>query len=375
MTGAGEDRRWMEAALAYGRRGFGTTAPNPCVAALVVRDGIVVGRGVTAPGGRPHAEPVALAEAGPSARGATLYVTLEPCCHVGRGRPCVEAIVAAGVGRVVAACRDPDPRVAGEGLAVLRAAGIMACVGICEAAARRSHVGHIRRVRDGRPAITLKLAETADGFAAAPPGAPRLMITGETANGWTHVARSMHDAVLVGAGTAREDDPLLTVRLRGMGARQPLRVVMDAQAGLDPAGRLAASAGGTPLLVLVADDAPAARRAALEAAGGATAALPVGPDGRLDLSASLRVLAARGLTRVFCEGGPRLAAGLLAADLVDDLILITAEGRRAGNGRPALDPAARALLAPEDRFLLVADRSLGDDRLRHYERPLPCSPD
>ena len=223
----------------------------------------------------------------------------------------------------------------------MRAAGIAVVDGICEAAARRSHVGHIRRVRDGRCAVTLKLAETADGFAAAPPGAPRLMITGETANGWTHVARAMHDAVLVGAGTAREDDPLLTVRLPGMTGRQPLRVVFDAQAKLDPAGRLASSSKDAPLLVLVADSAPEARRAALEATGAATAAVPVGPDGRLDLSAALRLLAARGLTRVFCEGGPRLATGLLAADLVDDLVLLTAEGHSAdAAAQPWIPPPA-----------------------------------
>ena len=375
MADGPDDARWMAAALAFGRRGFGTTAPNPCVAALVVRDGVVVGRGVTAPGGRPHAEPLALTEAGASARGATLYVTLEPCSHIGRGRPCVEAIIAAAPARVVVACRDPDPRVAGGGIARLREAGIAVSVGIGEAVARRDHVGHIRRVVDGRPAVTLKLAETEDGYAAAPPGAPRLMITGAIANGWTHVARAMHDAVLVGGGTARDDDPLLTVRLPGMAARQPLRVVLDPQARLDPGGRLVASATDAPLLVLTASDAPAERVATLKGHEVSAAFVQTDAAGRIDLAAALGHLATRGLTRVFCEGGPRLAGTLLAADLVDAFALLTGPGRLAIPGRPSLDAASRGRLADGSLFRLVEDRCLGPDRLRRYERVLPCSPD
>ena len=341
----------------------------------MVRDGVVVGRGVTAPGGRPHAEPIALAQAGEAARGGTLVVTLEPCCHLGRGRPCVEAVIAAGIARVVVACRDPDPRVAGQGIAALREAGLTVEVGIRADEARRDHRGHIRRVIDARPSLTLKLAETADGFAAAPPGTPRLMITGPVANGWVHVARSMHDAVLVGDKTARADDPLLTVRLPGLADRAPLRVVFDRHAALDPAARLAGSAGRTPLLLVTGPDIDADRRAALRERGVELAAAPLQPDGRLDLGAALRLLAGRGITRLFCEGGPRLAGSLLAADLVDELDLLTGPDRLAAAGKLALDGPARTLLTDPARFHLAEDRPLGVDRLRRYERITPCSPD
>ena len=213
-TGA-EDERFMAAALAFGRRNLGLCAPNPSVGALIVRDGVVVGRGVTSPGGRPHAERKALAEAGEGAAGATLYVTLEPCSHHGRTPPCAEAIVAAGVARVVSAIEDPDPRVAGRGHALLREAGVEVVVGIGAAQAHRDHLGHILRVTAGRPMVTLKLARTADGFAAGDEHDPRLAITGEAANLRVQVMRAMHDAIMVGVGTALGDDPLLTVRLPG----------------------------------------------------------------------------------------------------------------------------------------------------------------
>ena len=222
------DERWMAAALRFGRRNFGLTAPNPCVAALIVNDDVLVGRGVTAPGGRPHAEAVALAEAGEAARGATIYVTLEPCSHSGVTPPCAEAIVAAGLARVVAALEDPDARVAGQGFAKLREAGVAVEVGVGEAQARRDHRGHILRATVGRPMVTLKLALTADGYAAGDEHDPRLAITGEAANGAVQVMRSLNDAIMIGVGTACDDDPLLTIRLPGV-AQTPLRVVLDSR--------------------------------------------------------------------------------------------------------------------------------------------------
>ena len=207
------DERWMAAALRFGRRNFGLTTPNPCVAALIVNDDVLVGRGVTAPGGRPHAEAVALAEAGEAARGATIYVTLEPCSHSGVTPPCAEAIVAAGLARVVAALEDPDARVAGQGFAKLREAGVAVEVGVGEAQARRDHRGHILRATVGRPMVTLKLALTADGYAAGEEHDARLAITGEAANSAVQVMRSLNDAIMIGVGTACDDDPLLTIRL------------------------------------------------------------------------------------------------------------------------------------------------------------------
>lgn len=363
----------MSAALAFGRRAFGTTAPNPCVAALVVRDGVLLGRGITAPGGRPHAEPQALEQAGEGARGATLYVTLEPCSHVGRGRPCVEAILAAGIARVVVACDDPDPRVGGAGIASLRRAGIVVATGVAAAAARRDHRGHVCRIRAGRPAITLKLAETADGSAAAPPGQPRLMITGPLANAWVHGVRAMHDAVLIGKGTARADDPRLTVRLPGLDGRRPTRIVLDRDGDLGLDSHLVLSARTHPVLLVTGATVDAGKARALGTAGVVLAEAPLDAGRRLDLRAVARLLAGRGFTRVFCEGGPRIAAALLDCDLVDELDLLTAPQRLATPGLPALHAGARELLS--DRFELVEDRSIGNDRLRRYERRDPCSPD
>ncbi|HLJ69802.1 MAG TPA: bifunctional diaminohydroxyphosphoribosylaminopyrimidine deaminase/5-amino-6-(5-phosphoribosylamino)uracil reductase RibD, partial [Roseiarcus sp.] len=227
------DERFMAAALALGRRGLGRAAPNPAVGALIVRDGVVVGRGFTAAGGRPHAERSALDQAGHLAKGATIYVTLEPCAHQGRGPPCAAAIVEAGIACVVSAMEDPDPRTAGQGHALLRRAGIEVAVGVGAAAARRDHLGHILRVSQNRPAVTLKLAQTADGFAAGARYDPRLAITGEAANSRVQILRAMHDAIMIGIGTALGDDPLLTVRFPGAEAR-PLRVVLDPRLSLPP---------------------------------------------------------------------------------------------------------------------------------------------
>lgn len=221
------DEAFMAAAIALGRRELGATAPNPSVGALVVRDGVIVGRGWTRAGGRPHAETEALRDAGEQARGATLYVSLEPCSHHGVTPPCAIAIVAAGVAQVVSALDDPDPRVAGRGHALLREAGIAVTTGVLSEAALRANLGHILRVTEGRPMVTLKLAETADGFAADAVGRPRLMITGPAAGNVVQNMRATHDAIMIGSGTAHADDPRLDVRLPGLAGRRPLRVVLD----------------------------------------------------------------------------------------------------------------------------------------------------
>ena len=366
-TRADYDARWMAAALRFGRRGLGLTAPNPSVAALVVKDGVLVGRGVTQPGGRPHAEQVALSEAGGAARGATIYVTLEPCSHHGKTPPCAEAIVAAGVARVVAALADPDPRVAGRGFAMLRAAGIAVEVGVGAQQARRDHRGHILRVTLGRPMVTLKLAQTADGYAAGDEHDPRLAITGESANLAVQVMRSLHEAIMVGIGTAREDDPLLTVRLPGVNAR-PLRVVIDTRLELPLASRLAATAHEFPTLIVTTEVAPLERVAALAVAGAEIARVATDVAGSVDLGATLRLLAARGVTRVFSEGGPRVAARLVAAGLADEVALFTARKPLGRSGRPALDAATQEALADPARYREEDGAAYGDDRLRRWER-------
>ncbi len=367
---AHDDAAFMRAALALGRRGLGRTAENPAVGALVVRDGVVVGQGWTCDGGRPHAETEALNAAGELARGATLYVTLEPCSHHGRTPPCADAIVRAGVARVVSALEDPDPRVAGKGHAILRAAGVALTAGVCAAEARRANLGHILRATEGRPMVTLKLAETADGYAAGDEHDPRLAITGAAANAQTHVMRAMHDAIMVGVGTARADDPLMTVRAPGLENRRPLRVVLDARLDLSPRSRLASSARETPTLVFAAAGADARRAQGLAAVGVEIAPAATDAAGRIVLKDALRTLAARGVQRVFSEGGPRVAAGLIAEGLADEIVLFTAPKRLGRPGAPSFVGGARRALDDAARYEKIEDCFAGVDRVRRYQRVL-----
>jgi diaminohydroxyphosphoribosylaminopyrimidine deaminase/5-amino-6-(5-phosphoribosylamino)uracil reductase len=362
-----EDLRWMNAALNLGSRSLGLTAPNPGVGAILVKDHAVVGRGATAPGGRPHAEPIAIGEAGEAARGATLYVTLEPCSHFGVSPPCVDAVSAAGVARVVSAIEDPNPLVAGQGHARLRAAGIAVSVGVGAAQARRDHLGHILRVTAGRPCVTLKLAETADGFVSAGAHDARLRITGPIADPRVQIMRSAHEAIMVGVGTALIDDPALTVRLPGLD-RKPLRVVLDTHLRLPERSRLAATAADIPTLVIAGAAAPdeAARR--LADLGVTIERVPIDPEGRVDLHHALRALAARGITRVFSEGGPMVAARLIALGLADQVALITAERPLGRPGVPALDAEARAALLDGSRYRPVETSLYGPDTMRLRER-------
>lgn len=366
--------RYMRLALALGERNRGLTWPNPSVGAVVVAGEAgaerIVGQGVTAPGGRPHGEPQALAEAGAAARGATLYVTLEPCSHHGRTPPCTDAIIAAGIARVVSAIEDPDPRVAGRGHALLREAGIAVETGLLAEEAARDHLGHVTRVTRGRPALHLKLARTRDGFAAAS-GPERLRITGPVADGAVHLWRAHADAILVGIGTARADDPSLTVRLPGLGGRSPLRVVLDSQLRLQPSSVLVRTAHDVPTLVLATRGAPAHAKRMLESLGVAVARVPDDGAGRIDLHAALAALAERGLTHLCSEGGPRLADALAGADLIDRCTLVTGptECGSAG-GLPALGPQLAALL-DGGRLRPAGERVLGPDRAVTYERAPP----
>src|SRR5213080_3934079 len=251
------DLYFMQLALAMGRRGLGASAPNPAVGAVIVKDDVIVGRGWTQPGGRPHAEPEALRRAGEAARGATLYVTLEPCSHFGKSPPCVDAVIASGIARVVSAIEDPNPEVAGQGHAKLRAAGITVDIGLGAAEAARDHAGHFRRVRDRRPHVILKLAVSSDDKIGAA-GRKPVAISGEAAKARVHLLRAQCDAILVGIGTVRADDPLLTCRLPGMAARSPVRVVLDRSLRIPGSSRLVHSARQTPLWVMTSDFAEAA---------------------------------------------------------------------------------------------------------------------
>jgi diaminohydroxyphosphoribosylaminopyrimidine deaminase/5-amino-6-(5-phosphoribosylamino)uracil reductase len=362
-----EDLRWMEAALNLGSRSLGLTAPNPAVGAILVKEGAVVGRGATAPRGRPHAEPIAIERAGEAARDGTLYLTLEPCSHHGVSPPCADAIIKAGVARVVSAMEDPNPEVAGRGHARLRAAGIAVVVGPGEAQARRDHLGHILKVTAGRPCVTLKLAETADGFASAGAHDARLRITGPIADLRVQVMRSTHEAIMVGVGTALADDPALTVRLPGINLK-PLRVVLDTRLRLPVRSRLAATARDVPTLVIAGPDAPDEAAQRLAELGVAIERVPLDSTGHVDLWAALRALAARGITRVFSEGGPHVAARLIALELADEVALITAEKPLGRAGVPALSEAARGALTDTALYRLDETAAFGADTMRVFQR-------
>ncbi|MGO9422119.1 bifunctional diaminohydroxyphosphoribosylaminopyrimidine deaminase/5-amino-6-(5-phosphoribosylamino)uracil reductase RibD [Roseiarcus sp.] len=364
---ADDDERWMQAALNLGERSLSLAAPNPSVGAILVKDGAVVGRGVTAPGGRPHAEPIALADAREAARGATLYVTLEPCSHTGVSSPCADAVIEAGVARVVAAIEDPNPEVAGQGIARLRAAGIAVTVGPGADQARRDHLGHIRRVTEGRPCVTLKLAETADGFASGGPHDQRLKITGPIANARVQMMRATHEAIMVGVETALADDPALTVRVPGLD-RKPWPVVLDTNLRLPLRSRLATGARNVPTLVVVGEGASRDAEARLALCGVAVERVALDAAGRVDLGAALRALSARGVTRVFSEGGPRVAARLIDLGLADEVVIFTAERPLGRPGLPALSQAARASLADSSRYRLVETATYGPDTMRVWER-------
>jgi diaminohydroxyphosphoribosylaminopyrimidine deaminase/5-amino-6-(5-phosphoribosylamino)uracil reductase len=359
------DRRFMALALGLGARGLGRTAPNPAVGAVVVRDGVVVGRGWTQPGGRPHAEPQALVHAGAATRGATLYVTLEPCSHHGRTPPCADAVIAAGITRVVSAMEDPNPEVAGQGHARLRAAGIRVDVGLMGEEAARAHAGHVRRVRDGRPHVILKLALSADERIAGP-GGHAVAITGAAANARTHLLRAQCDAILVGIGTALADDPLLTCRLPGMAERSPRRVVLDSHLRLPPGGRLAKSARQVPLWVLTTAGAEAPA-ATLLAAEGADLVRIDAAAGGIDLAAALKALSARGVTRLLVEGGARVAAALLRAGLVDEVWLWRGTAAIGEGGLPPLADLPLAAITASADFVARGTTPFGADSLTIYD--------
>ncbi len=362
MTDRDSDARWMGAALALARRGLGRVWPNPAVGCVIVAGGRVVGRGWTADGGRPHAETLALAQAGAAARGATAYVTLEPCAHHGQTPPCAEVLAAAGIARVVVSLTDPDPRVAGRGLDILRAAGVAVALGHGEAEAMAINRGFLTRVQAGRPMVTLKLATTLDGRIATASGESR-WITGAAARARVHLMRASHDAVLVGAGTARADDPMLDVRLPGLETRRPVRIVADPRLSLSLTGRLARSAAAHPLWLLHGSGADKARAQAWAGAGAVLIPAPLDGGGNIDIGAALAGLGERGLTRVLCEGGGRLAASLMAAGLVDELAVFSAGLALGGDAVAGVAAMAVGKLAEAPRFTLRATEVVGADVL------------
>jgi len=353
----------MQLALTLGRRGLGNAWPNPAVGAVVVKDGVILGRGWTQKGGRPHAETEALKAAGKAARGATLYVTLEPCSHQGQTPPCTDAIIRAGIARVVSAMEDPNPQVAGQGHERLRAKGIAVEVGLGGEEARRAHVGHIRRIRDGRPHVLLKLALSADGKVGAA-GRKPVAITAEDARKQVSLLRAKYDAILVGLGTVLSDNPSLTCRLPGMLDHSPVRVVLDAQLRVPLPFSMVATARETPTWIFCASGASAIAEQVLREKNVEVLRVD-GRDGRLDLAQVLKTLAERGITRLMVEGGPMVAASFVKADLVDEAILLRSP-KTIPDGIDALE--GLPLTALTQALKSVGTEQVGVDTMEHFER-------
>ncbi|MFN0115540.1 MAG: bifunctional diaminohydroxyphosphoribosylaminopyrimidine deaminase/5-amino-6-(5-phosphoribosylamino)uracil reductase RibD [Paracoccaceae bacterium] len=355
-----EDRRFLRLALSLAARGLGNVWPNPAVGCVIVRDGRILGRGWTQPGGRPHAETMALAQAGTAARGATAYLTLEPCAHFGQTPPCADALAGAGIARVVSALQDPDPRVSGRGHARLAEGGAQVEVGLLGAEAEALQKGFLSRIRKGRPMLTLKLATTLDGRIATASGESR-WITGEAARAAVHTLRATHDAVMIGGGTARADDPLLTIRTFTP-LRPAVRIVVSAGLNLSPDSALVRSATEAPLWLAYARDSDTTGWGSR-----GVRLIPVARSGAgLDPASLLAALGEAGLTRVLCEGGAALAAALLAAGLVDELVLFTAGLAFGAGGLAAIAALPDTRLANTPRFRLAEVREIGGDVMQRW---------
>lgn len=370
------DNRFMGAALALAHRGLGRVWPNPAVGCvLVAPDGDVVGRGWTQPGGRPHAETEALARAGDTARGATAYVSLEPCSHTGKTGPCADALIRAGITRAVIATEDPDPRVAGQGIEKLRKAGITVTVGVGRTDAERLNAGFFRRVLDNRPLVMAKFATTLDGKVGTHRGESK-WITGEAARGWGHALRATHDALITGASTVRVDNPDLTCRLPGMEACSPVRVVMDSRLNMPLTSRIVATAQDFPTWVVTCEGAPRERRHALSDLG--IEVIEVAPDdgGRPEVMATLCELATRGITRAMVEGGPHIMATFMRSGVVDRIAWFRAAGVMGGDGLPAAHGFGVDRLADMPRYVRVRTIPCAPDLLELYEiagKTMPAS--
>jgi diaminohydroxyphosphoribosylaminopyrimidine deaminase / 5-amino-6-(5-phosphoribosylamino)uracil reductase len=361
------DAGHMRAALTLARRGLGNVWPNPAVGCVIVRDGHVVGRGWTQPGGRPHGETEALGRAGPAAQGAVAYVSLEPCCHWGKTPPCTDALIAAGIARVVVPIEDPDPRVSGQGIARLRGAGIAVETGVCAAEASELNEGFLLRMRDGRPLVTVKLATTLDGRIATHSGESQ-WITGALARDHGHALRASHDAVMVGSGTAISDDPMLTCRLPGLGHRSPVRIIVDGRLRVPLTARVIADARLTPTWIITLRHGDALRQEAFRDCG--VELIEVGADegAGVDMAEALQALGARGLTRVLVEGGGLLVASLVRAGLVDRLAWFRAPRLVGGDGVPAIAAFGLEKLAASPGFVRTSLLEAGDDVLETYRR-------
>jgi len=375
MSATDEDH--MAQALTLARRGLGTTWPNPSVGCVVVAaSGEIVGRGVTAPGGRPHAEAVALQRAGARASEGTLYVTLEPCAHEGRGAACADVIVATGLARVVVAMGDPDPRTAGHGLAMLRAAGIDVTEGVLADEACEVTLGHVLRVTEGRPAVTLKLAVGSDGRVPRGEGGSPTWVTGDLARAHAHLLRARSDAILVGRGTVMADNPSLTCRLPGMECRSPVRVILDRRLRTPTDARLFEDEM-VPVWFICARDEMEPNAAALHALqelGAEVIPVTIDAHGLPAIKEALDQLDRRGISRVLVEGGPSVAQVFLDGDLVDEAVIYQGTTPAGSEGLLPFVSEGLDRLTKSGHFTLTQERNFGPDRMTWWQRMRRCSP-
>ena len=356
------DEAYMATALGLARRHVGWTCPNPSVGCVLVKQNRIIARAVTAKGGRPHAETIALEAAGEAARGATAYVSLEPCVHHGVTGPCTEALITAGVARVVIACFDPDPRVSGKGAQRLQQAGVAVEVGVLAEEAREVNEGFFCRIEKGRPLVTLKLASTADGRIATSAGESQWISCAE-AREYAHLLRAQNDAIAVGINTALADDPMLTCRLPGMEDRSPVRVIFDRRLRLPLTSKLVQTAKDIPLWLLILPDQDPHRRAAFAEAGVELIEIPEAETGHYATTDALHELGRRGITRLIVEGGARLAASMIKQDAVDRIEWVKAPMILGSDALPAIAELGVEELVEAARYCLTHSRRLGCDVL------------
>jgi diaminohydroxyphosphoribosylaminopyrimidine deaminase / 5-amino-6-(5-phosphoribosylamino)uracil reductase len=369
-----QDSYHMAQALSLARRALGQTWPNPAVGTVIVgKNGDILGRGQTAPGGRPHAEAVALERAGNAAKGATLYVTLEPCSHVGRGAPCADAIVGAKVKRVVAAMRDPDARTAGDGFARLRDGGIEVTEGVLQDEALAITLGHVLRVTEERPAVTLKLALGSDGLVPKGERGAPTWVTGETARAHAHLLRARADAILVGRGTIVADNPSLTCRLPGMECRSPVRVVLDRFLRTPLDARLFQD-DMVPVWFICARDEDLPQAEAFQERGAEVIPVEIDEHGFPVIREALEQLAARGITRVLVEGGPSVANVFLSSDLVDEAVIYQGSRPAGADGLQPFAGGGLDRLTEGGHFMPIECREFGPDRMTKW-RKRACLPE
>jgi len=362
------DETYMRRAIAAGKRRRGSTGENPSVGCVIVSGGDVVAVASTAPGGRPHAETQALAMAGEATRGATAFVTLEPCCHHGHTPPCADALIDAGIARVVTALEDPDPRVSGGGHKALMDAGIEVTQGILSDQAKWELRGFLKRHMNKRAYVTLKLAVSADGKIAAKPGEPTA-ITGDAARSRVHLLRARADAILVGVSTVLADDPDLTCRLPGMADQSPVRIVSDSKLSIPLKSRLVATANDVPVWIMTTNAADADTRATLEARGVLVIECIATDDGKVNLDDMLVKLAERGISHVLAEGGAHMAKALMDADLVDEAVLLQAPVKLGPHGLAAMAGLPLDTIRASARFRQRGEsETLGPDWLAKYVR-------